>query len=175
MIVELWDVNPAVVLAWKRILRESEDVQIGSGDILRTEVDAVVSPANSFGYMDGGIDLVYRDFFGLFIENRVQQVIREQFDGELPVGSAFAVTTGHSKITRLIVAPTMRIPRVIAETNNVYRATKAALSCALTVDPPISRLGLPGMGTGVGRMDPSVSADQMFRAFLEVMTPDWGD
>jgi O-acetyl-ADP-ribose deacetylase (regulator of RNase III) len=175
MLVELWDVNPAVVLAWTKTFSELEHVRIGSGNILKAKIDAIVSPANSFGYMDGGIDLTYRNLFGLVIEGRVQQVIREQFDGELPVGSAFAVPTGHSKITRLIVAPTMRTPRIIVETDNVYRATKAAFSCALAVDPPISRLGLPGMGTGVGCMDPSVSAEQMLQAFLEVMTPDSGD
>ena len=28
-------------------------------DILKVEGDAIVSPANSFGYMDGGLDLKY--------------------------------------------------------------------------------------------------------------------
>ena len=33
-------------------------------EILESSADAIVSPANSFGYMDGGIDLVYLHRFG---------------------------------------------------------------------------------------------------------------
>lgn len=34
-------------------------VSIHEGSILDLEVDALVSPGNSFGYTDGGIDLEY--------------------------------------------------------------------------------------------------------------------
>jgi O-acetyl-ADP-ribose deacetylase (regulator of RNase III) len=36
-----------------------ENVRISGGDIFELKADAIVSPANSFGYMDGGIGLVY--------------------------------------------------------------------------------------------------------------------
>jgi O-acetyl-ADP-ribose deacetylase (regulator of RNase III) len=39
----------------------------------------------------------------------------------------------------------------------------------LRTEPPIQRLGIPGMGTGIGGMDPDQSAQQMVRAYIEVM------
>lgn len=168
MLIVLWDINPEVVMAWTEVFKDSEGFKFGCGSILQARVDALVSPANSFGFMDGGIDLEYRNFFGLGIQRRVQQVIEQRYGGELAVGSAFIVPTGHQRIKRLVVAPTMKTPQDITGTDNVYQAMKAALLAAQAADPPIERLGVPGMGTGIGRMDPFVSAEQMLKACREV-------
>jgi hypothetical protein len=45
--------------AWQRFCGDVDSVRIHHGSILDLECDAVVSPANSFGFMDGGIDAVY--------------------------------------------------------------------------------------------------------------------
>lgn len=45
----------------------------------------VVSPANSYGFMDGGIDAAYRSFFGLQIERTVQEAVARRPEGRLPV------------------------------------------------------------------------------------------
>lgn len=58
----------------------------------------------------------------------------------------------------------------IRGTDNAYVATRAALECAVGAGT-IACLGLPGMGTGVGRMDPDESAEQMARAIVEVLRP----
>jgi len=171
MLLVLYDHNPDIVFAWTQVLSDYEGVIFGAGDLLRARVDAVVSPANSFGYMDGGIDLAYRNFFGLGIQRRVQAVIGQRFGGEIPVGQAFIVPTDHKKIPRLVVAPTMKTPQNIQGTDNVYRATRAALECSIQAEPPIERLGIPGMGTGIGKMDPFESAQQMLRAYVEVLKP----
>ncbi len=42
--------------AWERHCGSLESVTIHLGSILDLRVDAIVSPANSFGFMDGGID-----------------------------------------------------------------------------------------------------------------------
>lgn len=169
--VALWDLDPHVVSAWTSAFGRYEGVSFGCGNILSARVDALVSPANSHGFMDGGIDLAYRNFFGFGLENRVRALIEAMPEAALPVGEAVIVKTGSSRFDRMVFAPTMDRPRDIRGTDNVYRATRAALRCALTADPPIDTLGLPGMGTGVGRMDPTESAEQMRRAFVEVMNP----
>ncbi|MEI8319597.1 MAG: hypothetical protein WCH79_16765, partial [Planctomycetia bacterium] len=81
--------------------------------ILRANVDAVVSPANSAGFMDGGIDLAYRNRFGLGIQARVQELIAARYAGEMPIGAAALVSTGDARIPRMVVAPTMETPRSI--------------------------------------------------------------
>jgi hypothetical protein len=43
--------------AWRKFCGHFECVSIHHGSILDLDIDAVVSPANSFGFMDGGIDV----------------------------------------------------------------------------------------------------------------------
>lgn len=158
----LRDLNPHVVLAWTQVFGGRAGISFGTGDLLRADVDAVVSPANGAGIMDGGIDRHYRAEFGLAIEARLRERIDECHGGELPIGEALIIPTKHAKIRRMIAAPTMQTPRSIRGTDNVRRATQAALRAASrAANPPIARLGFPGMGTGVGRMDPFESAEQM--------------
>ena len=41
--------------AWRTAFAGSAGVQIVPADITQLECDAIVSPANSFGFMDGGL------------------------------------------------------------------------------------------------------------------------
>jgi O-acetyl-ADP-ribose deacetylase (regulator of RNase III) len=104
------DINPEVVCALEDAFRNHPEVEILCGDILQHAVHCVVSPANSFGYMDGGIDAAYLRFFGSQLQSRVQDAIQRRPEGLLPVGAALAVTTGHDRIPFMIVAPTMTFP-----------------------------------------------------------------
>jgi O-acetyl-ADP-ribose deacetylase (regulator of RNase III) len=169
MLLVLRDTDPHVVLAFTQVFGGHDRVSFGSGDVLAADVDAIVSPANSFGQMDGGIDLHYRNQLGLKVERRLQELIAKRYEnGELPVGEALCVPTGHARIKRMIAAPTMRTPQNIRGTDNVFRATLAALRVAGALrEPEVGRLGMPGMGTGVGRMDPHDAAEQMFDAWMQ--------
>lgn len=168
MLLVLRDTNPEVVAGWLAELGGYRSVSIGVGDLLRERLDAAVSPANSYGRMDGGIDLAYRNRFGLVIERRVREAI-DRRGGELAVGAALVVPTGDGWIPRLVVAPTMRTPRRLTDAEPVYRAMRAAIECArATTDPIIERLGVPGMGTGVGHLDPFLSAAAVRRALDEM-------
>ena len=171
MFLVLRDINPEIVMAWTQTFGNYKGVSIGTGNILRADVDAIVSPANSFCYMNGCIDLAYRNFFGLRIHNRLQRVIRNKFSGELPVGKAVIIPTSHHRIKRMIAAPTMRTPVRIEGTQNVYLAMKAALECAFKAKPPIQRLGIPGLGTGIGGMDPNDAAEQMCNCLFRRKCP----
>lgn len=65
--------------AWRDRIgsRLSATVRVVEGDILSLGVTAVVSPANSFGFMDGGLDALYTSFFGPQLQQRLQRMIRE--------------------------------------------------------------------------------------------------
>ncbi|MEH2072692.1 MAG: hypothetical protein V7K47_31845 [Nostoc sp.] len=52
------------------------------------DFDCLVSPANSFGMMDGGIDAAIIRFFGRSLMAKVQQQIIEDYLGEQPVGTS---------------------------------------------------------------------------------------
>ena len=163
---------------WQKTFDGVRGVAIVEGDILTGACDALVSPANSFGYMDGGIDLAYLRFFGLELQSKVKQKIKRDFHGELPVGQAMVVPTGHESIPYLVVAPTMRIPDKIGETVNVYLAFRAALLAVLAQNDrspnSIKTLRFPALGTGVGSMPLARAAHQMHAAHTSVYDdPDW--
>ncbi|WFU55824.1 macro domain-containing protein [Bradyrhizobium pachyrhizi] len=167
--VHLRDINADVVKAWELAFADAADVHVSRGDIFEAEADAVVSPANSFGFMDGGIDLLYSKFFGWTLQTDLQAVIAKQHHGELPVGQAAIVATGHDFIPLLVSAPTMRVPSDISATVNVYLAFRAALIAVLAhnalAKTPIRTLLAPGLGTGIGAVAPAAAAHQMRAAY----------
>jgi O-acetyl-ADP-ribose deacetylase (regulator of RNase III) len=169
MKIILSGIEQPLLQAWRAACGSLPDVSIVQGSILDLEIDAIVSPANSFGFMDGGIDGLYRMFFGDQIELMVRRAIWEQHGGELVIGEAVVVATSHETIPKLIAAPTMRVPmRLGAESVSPYLATRAALRAALA-DPSIKAIALPGMGTGVGGVPAEISAVQTRQAIEDVV------
>ena len=169
MRLHLVDQSEELVREWRLAFREYPDVVIEHGDILKVAHTALISPANSYGYMDGGIDLAYRHFFGVQIENQVQRKIKEVAGSYLPVGKAILVSTGHAKIPHLISAPTMFLPEPI-ESEACRRAMTAALTVALEYEESWGAVFCPGMGTGIGRVPPRDAAKAMAEAYESVAT-----
>src|SRR5436190_24340994 len=107
MKLHLIDLNEALVNSWARAFAEFPEVRVTRGDLISKAENCVVSPANSYGFMDGGIDAVYRDFFGPRVEQTVQEPIARRPERQLPVGASLVVRTGHERIPYMIFAPTM--------------------------------------------------------------------
>ena len=144
-------------------------LRVVEGDILSLDVTAVVSPANSFGFMDGGLDGVYTRFFGPQLQQRLQGMIREQAGGELLVGQALLVETGHPHIRWCISSPTMRVPTLLDTPLPAYLATRAAVRCAL--DAGLESVAIPGMGTGTGGLAPREAAAAMLWGIRDALYP----
>lgn len=171
MKIYLADIKPKLRAAWKSAFRGVENVEIyerGIGSILDLKVDALVSPANSFGFMDGGIDEMYSETLGWHISERLQEHIVNDFKGELLIGQATLVPTDHPVYKFLISAPTMRVPTRLPEnTVNVFLATRASLFLAQKMEASglLSSVAFPGMGTGIGAVSPEKCAIQMRAAY----------
>lgn len=141
-------------------------VEITYGNMLEIAKDTIVSPANSYGYLDGGIDKVYREYFGPQLETDLLEAIA-RLGGTLQVGQALTIKTPYSpRIRQIIFAPTVEMPEAVPPVN-VFRATRAALR-------EVSRLGagshpersgpqifFPAMGTGVGQVEAVDAAREM--------------
>ncbi|MBL9005170.1 MAG: macro domain-containing protein [Myxococcales bacterium] len=166
----LRDINPDLIEAWRTCFGREENIDVSCGDIFEHRADAIVSPANSFGFMDGGIDLVYSRRFGWDLQARLQRLLQTEHDGELPVGQAVILETLDSEIPFLISAPTMRVPMNVADTVNAYLAFRAVLRTVKqhnrTAAQPIRSVLCPGLGTAVGRMPPKRCARQMAAAYF---------
>ncbi|MEM8641966.1 MAG: hypothetical protein AAGG51_24585 [Cyanobacteria bacterium P01_G01_bin.54] len=65
--------DPELYNAWQQLCGDLPNVMLHWGSILELCCDAVVSPANSFGFMDGGLDLLYSQNFGWYVQTRLQQ------------------------------------------------------------------------------------------------------
>jgi len=170
MKITLIDKSSKMVSSWSDFFKEEESVQIVHGDITKIRCDAIVSPANSFGFMDGGVDYAISERLGWEIQNILQNKISNLPEGELLIGNALIIETLDKDIPFLISAPTMRVPMNfnIATSINPYLAMKATLINAKLHDE-INHIGIPGFCTGVGKMQEQISARQMYIAYEEVM------
>ncbi|WP_414513938.1 macro domain-containing protein [Nostoc sp. PCC 9305] len=139
------------------------------------DFDCMVSPANSFGMMDGGIDAAIIRFFGHSLMARVQQRILEDYLGEQPVGTSMIVETGHHKHPFLAHTPTMRVPMIIAGTDIPYIAMWAMLLAVRHHNQharqKINTIACPGLGTGIGRVPYTEAARQMALAYDHFLYP----
>ena len=165
-----------------------------------TDFDCVVSAANSFGLMDGGVDQCITDYFGVQMMHRIQGRIIQEFGGEQPVGTSIVVPgltsemVGTEKrfdrIKYVAHTPTMRVPRDVDGSDHAYKAMKAALLAVkahnLIIDSSpvqiegvsrINTLVTPGLATLAGRVPHDKAAKQMALAVYHVMNPpkmiDW--
>lgn len=157
--------------AWKLFCGHHDFVTVTRQDIMSIDAEALVSPANSFGFMTGGIDLHYRNYLGQSIEDDLRRDIDLNFCHELLVGQATHVKVFNSpqlvKYKYMIAAPTMRVPENVSHTINAYLAVKAALIEALCIK--VSSIVFPGLGTGTGGMLPEDCAKQVNAAINYVL------
>ncbi|MET7401007.1 macro domain-containing protein [Dactylosporangium sp. NPDC005572] len=165
--VVLCDVNAKVVQAWLSAFADATDVQITKGSILDQQVDAWVSPTNSHGRMDGGVDAVIKRHLGAGIQMRVQKAIRAQFGTALPIGSAVCVASGAANPRYVISTPTMNASvEDVSETLNVALACAAAFQAIHMQNDrepgSIRSVALVGMGAATGSVPPQVCANLMW-------------
>lgn len=174
MKVYLRDRNLELAQQWDKYFGDEEDVIVSCGDIFaegdHMAVDAIVSPANSFGFMDGGIDFVYSKFFGWEMSEELRRLVHENHGGEVLVGNAQTVdirkSNPDSPIPFLISAPTMRTPIDVSRTVNAFLAFRAILREANNHEG-INSILCPGLGTAVGEMPFENCALQMYEAWIQ--------
>lgn len=179
--IVLTAVDKRLADAWRRWCGDLPFVVIHHGSIFDVTCDAVVSPANSYGFMDGGIDRLYTDYFGHSLQTRLQQSIRAYHGGELLVGQAEMVPTEHPRIPYLIAAPTMRVPMTLGRSINPYLAARAVFrlllndrfstraTAGLPIAESVRRVAFPGLGTGAGGISSQVCARQVRSAIEDVV------
>ena len=137
-------------------------------------VQCVVSPANSFGLMDGGYDLALTNWYGEQLQERVQQYIIEHFYGEQPVGTSFIIETNKDN-QYLIHTPTMQTPRPIEDPRVIYQCMRSTLIEARRNN--IESILIPMFGGECGQVKLQIVAKMMWKAYMQLKeTPqklDW--
>ncbi len=164
---QLIDRNKEQCDQWLHYFKNCADVTVHQGEFFSLKTDCVVSPANSFGFMDGGLDYIITQKLGKGVQEKLQGVINGSYFGELLVGQAVLIKTDNEEIPYCISAPTMRVPSILTDTVNVYLASKAIFSLLIT-EPKINTVTISGLGTGVGKVPFDVCAKQMKKAYDDV-------
>lgn len=135
--------------AWKSYFNEYPNVELLEEDICNTNCDAIVSPANLFGFMDGGLDYQLSEKFGWDLQETLQSAIAKRPLKELLVGEVIVLPTKSEIIPWLMSAPTMRFPMHIKTSINAYLAMKAILNAIKhhLLEPKIKSVAIPELGT----------------------------
>ncbi|OGQ87918.1 MAG: hypothetical protein A2289_22695 [Deltaproteobacteria bacterium RIFOXYA12_FULL_58_15] len=168
--IVLVDINPKMIAAWKETFEEHPEVEIVHGSMLEQKTSAWVSPTNSAGRMDGGLDLVIKNHLGPAVETRLRQEIHSKHNGVLPVGFATCVDTGKKVPGHLISTPTMiTSSEDVSDTMNVALACAAAFQAVnmqnMQTPGSIRSVALPGLGANTGRVPAEICADLMWSGF----------
>ena len=125
-------------------------VHLAKTDITTMAVDAVVNPANSLGIMGGGVAAALSRKGGPAIQKEAMSL------APIAVGAAVVTNAGTLFAKHVIHAPTMEQPGTKIGVENVRRATRAALLAAAHHNLDV--IAIPGMGTGLGGVDPAEAA-----------------
>jgi O-acetyl-ADP-ribose deacetylase (regulator of RNase III) len=168
--VVLCDINEKMIKAWRDTFEENPEVDIVQGSMTAMQTSAWVSPTNSAGRMDGGLDLVIKRFLTDKVEKAVQQQIKDVHGGKLPLGRTTCVPTGRAQPAFLISTPTMQASNEdISDTLNVALACAAAFQAVHTQNAiapgSITSIALPGLGANTGRVPVEICADLMWTAY----------
>ena len=154
------------------------DVHFVHGDIASYkpvgDVVVYVSPANSLGFMDGGIDRVYMQMFP-GVQQRVKDAIakwgKKSEIGRpyVPIGASLIVPL-ERKDMYIVSAPTMLLPQDVRGTRNCYYATMSILKNVVDSLPWQERnveVVFTSMCCGVGKMSAEESLEQFLSALRD--------
>lgn len=137
-------------------------IEIKRGNILEEKADALVNPANSSGYMGYGVSKAIVLAGGREIEKEAVE------KAPILVGEPVITTAGKLPFKAIIHTAT-----VDDTTEKIERGiiSKALIGALFVVDElGYNSIVVPGMGTGIGGVEPEVSAVAMFEA-VKAFTP----
>ena len=176
MKIYLLDINKNMTDAWNEYFSDTKDVVIVNEDFAtfmdkHQDIEAIVSPANSFGLMDGGYDKAIIDYFGEELMKEVQRWILDLYYGEQPVGSCMSVIIPHQCHNKnfpmyLLHTPSMRTPEVIKDSRIIYQCMRTTLIEANLL--AFDNIVIPAFGGLTGKVPCDEVAKMMYLAYQQV-------
>jgi len=131
------------------------------GDITDAEVDAVVNAANSELWMGAGVAGTMKRKGGVVIE---EEALRQ---GPIDIGEAVLTVGGNLPAMHVIHAATMG-KDLKTDVEKITAATKSTL--ALAEKHKLESIAFPALGSGVGGVPPTQSAEAMLSTVVQHVT-----
>lgn len=170
--IYLLDRNSRIIKAWENFFAKENKVEIVKDEFTHfmdthCDVDGVVSPANSFGLMDGGYDKAISTYFGRKeLHKAVQEKLQKEYLGEQPVGNCMKVDIPGTDIV-LLHSPSMREPQVILDPTVIYHCMRSTLITA--IEHNIKTLVVPAFGGRTGGVPGELLGDMMYQAYKDAV------
>lgn len=174
------DVNESFINEINRLFEGNDCVRGNCCNMkeIKVENTAFLFPCDIFLNMDTNLGKVYNcelfPHIQLAAKIQLKELGIKSLLGRdvLPIGSALLVPADPDINAYMIYAPTMIMKQNVYRTINAYISFIASLCLLQKYDNPgIKTLVCPGLCTGSrsGKMDPKISAYQIFNAYLDFM------
>jgi O-acetyl-ADP-ribose deacetylase (regulator of RNase III) len=166
MRLHLVDIHSSVIdaakeLRWEIELHNLTDIKT----IPLLAGSSFVSPTNSLGFMDKGVNYVLSNIMFPEIEDKLKKIIKDMGSQTLlkrqflQIGKALTVETQVPGVF-LIATPTMWLNEDARGTNNAYHAMYAVLKEA-SLNSLIKDIYFTGFCTGYGMVEAKIAIEQM--------------
>lgn len=178
MKIFLLDINTDMTNAWYKYFKDIENIEIVNAYFHtfineHPEIDGIVSPANSFGLMDGGYDKAIIDYLGPCAQTNVLTMLDAVYNGYQPVGTCLAVPYFKHVILH---TPTMRTPEPITDYRVIYDCMRSCLLKAKA--SKLEAIVVPAFGGLTGKVPYDIVANMMYLAYEHLNNPakevNWG-
>ena len=168
MKIYLLDINKNMTDAWQKYFKDIEDVEIVHDYFdnfmdEHSEVTGIVSPANSFGLMDGGYDKAIIDYLGERAQTNVLSVLDAVYKGYQPIGTCLSVP--YDKYI-ILHTPTMRTPEIIVDHRVIFDCMRSCLLKAK--ETKCESIVIPAFGGLTGKVPYDTIARMMFLAYKQI-------
>ena len=160
-----YDINIGMCDAWAKLFKDIEEIDIQNVPFEDIKATFVVTAGNSFGIMTGGIDLAVRNYFGIEVQDAIQEILFFQLGHKLKVGENIIVNTPDKDKPKLVYAATMEIPSVI-KPRNVYLTTYNILKSCYCRD---GNIAICGLGVGTGKIPYEIAAAENYKAYSKFL------
>lgn len=160
--IYLLDINKEMTDAWHKYFKDVEDVEIVNdcfANFMNEHLDitGIVSPANSFGFMDGGYDKAIIDYLGERAQTNVLTMLNLVYNGYQPIETCLSVPFYKYIILH---TPTMRTPEVIVDHRVIFDCMR---SCLLAASKQrCESIVIPAFGGLTGQVQYDTIARMMF-------------
>lgn len=166
--IYLLDINKEMTDTWQRFFKDVPNIEIHNSDFItfmkaHEDVEAIVSPANSFGLMDGGYDKAIIDYLGPNAQTNVLTMLNVVYYGEQPVGTCLLVPFWKYSILH---TPTMRTPGKIVDRTVIYSCMRSVLLTCMKAK--IKSVVIPAFGGCTGQVDKREIANMMRLAYEQI-------
>ena len=164
--------NVDVIKRTQQFFENYTHFSVRVGPITATNCSTVLTDSNSLGFFVSQTDkLIQRDVVDFtrnatpdFLEHKIRQRLKIDYNYELPVGNTLLVRTDHPQLKCVIFTPIRYAAEDISATANVYHAFRSALSKARQLLEPEIATSL----LGFGNLSVEESCHQMLEAFMSV-------